>query len=107
MTADPKQQCPEPPRRHDKYDQILAVAQSVPRLKVAVAHPCDPSSLGAVFEAAGLGLIEPILDGPQGTITSFAQALGKDLSAVRIVEAAHSHAAADVTRAMASHALDA
>ena len=28
-------------RRHDKYHQLVAVAQSVPKLKVAVVHPCD------------------------------------------------------------------
>ena len=58
-------------------------------------HPCDAASLGAVFEAAGLGLIEPILVGPQAKITAAAEALGKDLSTMRIVEAPHSHAAAD------------
>jgi phosphate acetyltransferase len=48
-------------RRHDKYDRLVATAQSLPKLKVAVAHPCDAASLGAVFEAVGLGLIDPIL----------------------------------------------
>ena len=48
-------------RQHDKYDRLVATAQSVPKLKVAVAHPCDPASLGAVLEAVALGLIEPIL----------------------------------------------
>ena len=67
-------------RRHDKYDRLVAAAQSLPKLKVAVAHPCDAASLGAVFEAAELGLIEPILVGPQAKITAAAEALGKDLS---------------------------
>jgi phosphate acetyltransferase len=82
-------------RRHDKYDRLVAAAQSVPKLKVAVAHPCDPASLSAVFEAAGLGLIEPILVGPQAKIMAAAEALGKDISTMRIVEAPHSHAAAE------------
>ena len=47
-------------RRHDKYDRLVTAAQSLPKLKVAVAHPCDPASLDAVFEAVGLGLIDPI-----------------------------------------------
>ncbi|WP_262300315.1 phosphate acyltransferase, partial [Microvirga sesbaniae] len=82
-------------RRHDKYDRLVAVAQSLPKLKVAVAHPCDAASLGAVFEATDLGLIEPILVGPQARITATAAALGKDVSAMRIVDAQHSHAAAE------------
>lgn len=82
-------------RRHDKYDRLVAAAQSVPKLKVAVVHPCDPASLGAVFDAVGLGLIEPILVGPSDKIKAAAAALGKDLSNVRIVDAPHSHAAAE------------
>ena len=82
-------------RRHDKYDKLVAAAQALPTLKVAVVHPCDAASLGAVFEAAGLGLIEPILVGPQVRIMAAAQALGKDISTMRIDDAPHSHAAAD------------
>ena len=81
--------------RHDKYDRLIATAQSLPKLKVAVAHPCDPASMGAVFEAMGLGLIEPILVGPPDKIRAAAAALNKDLSTARLVEATHSHAAAD------------
>jgi phosphate acetyltransferase len=81
-------------RRHDKYDRLVTAAQSLPKLKVAVAHPCDPASLDAVFEAVGLGLIDPILVGPQAKITAAVAALGKDPSKMRIVDAPHSHAAA-------------
>jgi phosphate acetyltransferase len=81
-------------RRHDKYDRLVATAQSLPKLKVAVAHPCDAASLGAVFEAVALGLIDPILVGPQAKITAAAEALGKDVSKLRIVDAPHSDASA-------------
>ena len=81
-------------RRHDKYDRLVATAQSLPKLKVAVAHPCDPASLEAVFEAVGLGLIDPILVGPQAKITAAAEALGKDISKLRIIDAPHSDASA-------------
>lgn len=82
-------------RRHDKYDRLVAAAQALPKLKVAVAHPCDAASLDAVFEATALGLIEPILVGPQAKIAAAATALNHDLSQVRIVDAPHSHAAAE------------
>jgi phosphate acetyltransferase len=103
------QDVPEPVRRHDKYDRLIAVAQSLPRLKVAVVHPCDAASLGAVFDAIELGLIAPILVGPQAKIAAVAEALGKDLSECRIVDAPHSHAAAekavDLVRAGEAEAL--
>jgi len=82
-------------RRHEKYERLVATAQSLPRLKVAVAHPCDAASLGAVFEAAELGLIEPILVGPEVRIRATTEALGKDISTTRIVDVLHSHAAAE------------
>ncbi|MBZ6075920.1 phosphate acetyltransferase [Microvirga puerhi] len=81
-------------RPHDKYDRLVAAAQALQKLKVSVAHPCDTASLGAVFEAVDLGLIEPILVGPQARIKSVAETLGRDLSDIRIVDAAHSHASA-------------
>ncbi|MDB5651658.1 MAG: phosphate acetyltransferase [Hyphomicrobiales bacterium] len=81
-------------RKHEKYDRLVAAAKSVPVLKVAVAYPCDAASLTAVFEAVDLGLIKPILVGPSDKIKAAATALGKDPSAFRIVEAAHSQAAA-------------
>ncbi|WP_039892551.1 phosphate acetyltransferase [Methylobacterium mesophilicum] len=81
-------------RRHDKYDRLIATAKALPKLRVAVAHPCDEASLGAALEAAALGLIEPILVGPPGKIGAVAAALGADPSAHRRVDAIHSHDAA-------------
>ena len=100
MVAVPTPNAAQPPRQHDKYDRLVAVAQSLPKLKVAVAHPCDASSLEAVFEAAELGLIEPILIGPGAKIRASASAIGKDCSKFRLVEAPHSHAAAEAAVAL-------
>ncbi|MCG5235885.1 phosphate acetyltransferase [Xanthobacter oligotrophicus] len=80
--------------RHEKYDRLIATAQALPKLRVAVAHPCDEASLGAALEAAELGLIEPILVGPPGKIAAAAAAAKLDISALRQVSAAHSHDAA-------------
>ena len=44
-----------------------------PTLKVAVVHPCDAAFVGAVIEAAELGLIEPILVGPRSKILAAAE----------------------------------
>ena len=72
----------------------LRPPRSLPTLKVAVVHPCDASSVGAVVEAVELGLIEPILVGPRSKILAAAELIGKDISGMRFVEAAHSHEAA-------------
>jgi phosphate acetyltransferase len=76
---------------HEKYERLVAAAQALPRLKVAVAHPCDEASLGAALEAADLGLIAPILVGPRGKILAAASALKADLADLTLVEADHSH----------------
>src|SRR5688500_6810240 len=82
-------------RRHDKYDRLVATAQSLPKLKVAVAHPCDAASLAAMFEAVELGQIDPIHVGPQAKIRAAAEAMGKSISTLRIVDAPYSQAAAE------------
>ena len=79
----------------DKYERLLAAAKSVPKLKVAVAHPCDEASLGAALQAASMQIIEPIFVGPPEKILAAASALKEDISGFRIVKAAHSHEAAD------------
>jgi phosphate acetyltransferase len=81
--------------RHAKYENLIAAARSLPKLTVAVVHPCDAVSLEAALEAADLGLITPILVGPPAKIAAAAAAAKLDISAVRQVNAAHSHDAAE------------
>jgi phosphate acetyltransferase len=50
--------------------------------------------LTAALNAAGAGLIQPILVGPQARIRALAAALHVDLSLYRLVDTPHSHAAA-------------
>lgn len=65
----------------------------------AIVHPCDPESLKGAIEAAQLGLIVPILVGPEGKIRG--AAAGLDISAFRLVATPHSHAAAAEAVALA------
>ncbi len=81
--------------RRAKYARLIAAAQALPTLRVAVVHPCDAVSLGAAIDAAALGLIEPILVAPPAKLTATAAKLGVDLAAFRRVDAAHSHDAAE------------
>ena len=81
--------------RHARYARLIAAAQELPPLKVAVVHPCDAAALGAALEAAELRLIEPILVGPLAKIRAAASQIeGADLSRFRLVDAEHSHDAA-------------
>ena len=68
---------------HAKYDTLIAVARALPRLKVAVVHPCDESALKGALEAAELGLIEPILVGPTAKIVAAAASCNVDISRFR------------------------
>ena len=34
--------------RHERYEQLIAAAQKQTAIKVAVAHPCDQSSMRGV-----------------------------------------------------------
>src|SRR6185295_16078397 len=63
-------------------------------IPTAVAHPCEETALAGAIEAAGKGLISPILVGPSAKIREIARAADIDLGTTRIVDAPHSHAAA-------------
>ncbi|MBK1663196.1 enoyl-CoA hydratase [Rhodospirillum rubrum] len=80
--------------RHDRQAALLARCAGLPALPTAVIHPCDGPALQGAVEAAQRGLIEPILVGPSLLIAATAKALGLDISAFRLVEAATGAAAA-------------
>ena len=80
---------------HEKYDRLIETARALDTIPTAVAHPCDASSLSAALDAARLGLIRPILVGPREKIEAAARQSGLDLGGCEIVDAPHSHAAAE------------
>ena len=79
---------------HVKYQRLIDFCKTLPPTTVAVAHPCDESSLSGAMDAAKMGLIVPILVGPKDQIEATAKKFGIDLGATEIVDAPHSHAAA-------------
>lgn len=79
-----------------RYQNLIKAAQNISTPCCAVAHPCDVSSLGAVVEAARLGLFRPILFGPKDRIEKIAQENNLDISNLECVEAPHSHASAEL-----------
>ena len=78
-----------------RYDQLLNAAKSLPKIRMGVVHPCSREALEGALDADRLGLIEAILIGPESRIRSLASECKLDLSGVSIVDAPHSHAAAD------------
>jgi len=78
-------------RRNDKYEELLVKCQRLPPATCVVAHPCDHDSLVGPVEAAKLGLIDPILVGPEDKIRAVADAEGIDLGPYRLVPTLHSH----------------
>ena len=80
--------------RHERFGARLAQALRLPPATVAVAHPCDATTLAAVIDVVQAGLVTPILVGPQAKIRAVAEAAKLDISGFRIVDCPHSHAAA-------------
>jgi phosphate acetyltransferase len=77
-----------------KYEELLTRCRSLDPVPTAVAHPCEETALAGAMEAAELGLIQPILVGPEAKIREIAQANGIQLGGTRIVDTPHSHASA-------------
>jgi phosphotransacetylase len=76
-------------------DALLARCKPLAPAPTAVVHPCDETSVQAACEAATLGLIAPILVGPQHKILAAAKRAGVDVSGFPLISTPHSHAAAD------------
>jgi phosphate acetyltransferase len=80
-----------PPRQHERYEQLIAVARKHPPMVTAVVHPCDAVSLESAVEAARLGLMTPILVGPPARLAEVAAQASIDIGAFEIVASAHSN----------------
>lgn len=82
---------------------LLARADGLEAVRCAVVHPCDEGSLSGALDAAGHGLIVPVLIGPEGRIRRVAEENGLSLDGVEIVHVEHSHAAAQLAAEMAAN----
>ena len=71
---------------HPHLKALVVAAQALGPIRVAIAYPCDASSLGAAIEAAREGLIVPLLVGPEARMRAVAQAHGLDLSACECID---------------------
>ena len=78
-----------------KYERLLERCSRLEPIPTAVAHPCEETALAGAVEAGTRGLITPILVGPAAKIREVGAKAGLDLRNIEIVDAEHSHAAAD------------
>jgi phosphate acetyltransferase len=83
------------PRRHEKYERLIAATKGLGPLATAVAYPCNEASLLGVIEAAKAELIEPILVGPKEAILDAARKIAMDVGDFELVDVPDSRAAAE------------
>src|SRR4051812_24499053 len=81
-------------RKHEKYERLIEFCKALPPTPTAVAYPCDQSSLQGVVDAARLGLIAPLLVGPEARIRAEASARDIDLAHLTIVDSPSAETAA-------------
>jgi len=87
--------------RGARFNDLIAATSSLAPVRTAVVHPCDALSLEGALEAGVKGMIVPVLVGPKARIEAAAAEIGRDLSGIEIVDAPHSHAAAETAVALA------
>ncbi|MFN3607596.1 MAG: bifunctional enoyl-CoA hydratase/phosphate acetyltransferase [Hyphomonas sp.] len=73
-----------------------------PQIPTAIVHPADSLSLSGAVAGRDKGLIAPVLVGPPDKIRRAAEKAGLDISGIEIVEAPHSHGAAEEAVRLAS-----
>ncbi|ACA20375.1 Phosphate butyryltransferase [Methylobacterium sp. 4-46] len=81
--------------RGAQWRRLIDAARGRPPIRTAVVHPCDAVSLEGALAGRRAGLIEPVLVGPRAKIAAAAEAARIALDGIEIVEAPHSHAAAE------------
>ena len=82
------------PRRHEKYERLIAATHAIPPIPTVIAHPCDESSIAGAIQAAEAEIIAPILVGPADKIRAAADKHRLDISHFEIVDAPHSQGSA-------------
>lgn len=83
-----------------RFRSLVDQARALPPLPTAVVHPCDALSLVGALRAEEVGLIDPIWVGPRARIIATAAESGVQLDLDKIVDAPHSHGAAEAAVAL-------
>ncbi len=83
-------------RHEDRYLELVAMCDGLDPMNTAVVHPCSTDALEGALQAAEKNLIRPILIGPAAKIQATADAAGVDISGFEVIDADHSHHAAEL-----------
>jgi len=78
------------------HGDLVARAQTLEPLPVAVVHPCEQASLAGASHARDLDILDPVLVGPRDRIAAVADENELDIAGVTIIDAPHSHASAEL-----------
>jgi phosphate acetyltransferase len=78
----------------------MHAARALEPIVTAVAHPCSEAALSAAVQGFEQHLIVPVLVGPRIRIEGVANQAGLDISGLRLIDTAHSHASADAAVAL-------
>ncbi len=78
----------------------MHAARALEPIVTAVAHPCSEAALSAAVQGFEQHLIVPVLVGPRVRIEGVANQAGLDISGLRLIDTAHSHASADAAVAL-------
>ncbi|SDA27930.1 phosphate acetyltransferase [Methylobacterium sp. UNC378MF] len=77
------------------WNHLIEAARKFSPALTAIVHPCDAASLEGALTARDAGLIVPVLVGPRAKIEAAAHVARLALDGIEIVDAPHSHAAAE------------
>jgi phosphotransacetylase len=83
-------------------NSLLQRCRTLAPARTAIVHAVTANVLAAAQEAREAGLIDPVLVGPAARATEAAKAAGVDISAWPLVDAEHSHDAAEKAVALAA-----
>lgn len=83
-------------QRHRHFDALVAKAEPLPPMPVAVVAPEEPNSLGGALLAARHTLITPILVGDRAKIEAAAKACEESLDGIEIIDVPEHSAAANL-----------
>ena len=82
--------------RGERHRHMIEAAAAFPPMRMAIVHPCDALALNGALDAADAKLIVPVLVGPIAKIRKAAADAGRSIENIEIVDAPHSHAAAQI-----------
>ena len=86
----------------DVLKAALERCAGIAAIRTAIVHPVKANVIEAAEDARARGLIVPVLIGPAARIAAAAQEAGIDIAGWEIVDAEHSHGAAETAARMAS-----